>query len=171
MSPRFWAPLMRATEGISHHLCVQVSVDFAHHVVSNIRGSETFNGYFSELKENCNHNFFYLEPKATHISLLIVWGQEEGKKQISLMKDFLEMVNEWLTFPPDGLILKKKLLIYFWLQWIFDACGLSLAAASRGYSYCRAWAYGCSWFSCCRTQALEPQASGVTAYGLSNCGA
>ena len=35
---------------------------------------------------------------------------------------------------------------------------------------CRAWASCCSEFSCCRTQSLDPQASGVTAYGLSNCG-
>ena len=37
--------------------------------------------------------------------------------------------------------LLKKLINYFWLLWVFvAACGLSLVAASRGYSSCGEWA-------------------------------
>ena len=43
----------------------------------------------------------------------------------------------------------KDLSIYLWLCWIFVAVlGLSLVAASGGYSGCGAQAY-CSGFSCC----------------------
>ena len=43
-------------------------------------------------------------------------------------------------------------------------CGLSLVAASRGYSS------HCSGFSCCGAQALGTRASVVVARGLSSCG-
>ena len=50
------------------------------------------------------------------------------------------------------------LFIYFWLLWVFVAVhGLSLAAASRG-------------FSCCRAQALGTRASVAVARNLSSCG-
>ena len=73
---------------------------------------------------------------------------------------------------------------FFWLRWVFVAAhGLSLVAASGGYSSCSARASHCSGFSCCRAQAVgvrasvvaahgpqRAQASVVVARGLSSCG-
>ena len=59
---------------------------------------------------------------------------------------------------------------YFWLCWVFVAVrGLSLIAASKGYSSLRCAAY-CRGFSCCRAQALGTWASVVVARRLSSCG-
>ena len=45
--------------------------------------------------------------------------------------------------------------LYFWLCWIFIACGLSLVAVSGGLlSSCSAQASHCRGFSCCKAQAL-----------------
>ena len=62
---------------------------------------------------------------------------------------------------------KKRInFIYFWLCWVIVAVrGLSLVAASRGYS--SLW---CGSFSCCGAQALGTWASVVVAHGLSSCG-
>ena len=89
VSPRFWSPAMRTTEGISRHLCVQVSVDSAHHFVINIRGSETFNVSSSEFKENHNHNFFYMESEATLISLLFVLRHLRRKEAYIIKRTIL----------------------------------------------------------------------------------
>ena len=60
-------------------------------------------------------------------------------------------------------------MFYFWLHWVFiAACGLSLVAASGGYSLLRA--SHCGGFSCCGARALGTQASVVVAHGLSRCG-
>ena len=65
--------------------------------------------------------------------------------------------------------LKKEFIIYlliYWLRWVFVAArGLSLVAASRGYS-----SLPCAGFSCCRAQALGMWPSVVVARGLSSCG-
>ena len=59
-----------------------------------------------------------------------------------------------------------NLLIYFWLRWVFMAVhGLSLVAASGGYSSLR-----CTGFSCGGAQALGTRASVVVVCGLSSCG-
>ena len=69
------------------------------------------------------------------------------------------------------------LFIYFWLHWVFiSACGLSLVAASGGYSSLRCTCFSLRWllllwstgsrhagFSNCGSQALERR--------LSSCGA
>ena len=54
----------------------------------------------------------------------------------------------------------------FWPHWVLVAArGLSLVAASRGYSlHCSA--SHCGGFSCCRARALGAQASVVVAHGL-----
>ena len=88
VSPRFWSPAMKATQSISCHLCVQVSVDSAHHFVLNIRGSETFNVSSSEFKESYNHNF-YMESKATLISLLFVLRHLRRKEADILKRTIL----------------------------------------------------------------------------------
>ena len=60
--------------------------------------------------------------------------------------------------------LKKKKNIYFWLCWVFTALrGLSLVAASRGYSSLQ-----CLLLS--RSMALGAWTSVVGTCGLSNCG-
>ena len=63
------------------------------------------------------------------------------------------------------------LFIYFWLSWVFIAArGLSLVAASGGYSSCSARASHCGGSSCFRAQTLSAWASVVVACGLSSCG-
>ena len=58
--------------------------------------------------------------------------------------------------------------IYFWLCWVFVAVhGLSLVAASSGYSSLQAWASHCSGFLCCGAPALGARASVVVAHRLS----
>ena len=54
----------------------------------------------------------------------------------------------------------------FWLRWVSVAArGLSLVAASGGYSSLQ-----CAGFSCCGAWALGTRASVVAARGLSSCG-
>ena len=58
------------------------------------------------------------------------------------------------------------LFIYFWLHWVFIAVrGLSLVAASGGYSSLRARASHCGGFFCCGARALGMRASVVVARG------
>ena len=60
----------------------------------------------------------------------------------------------------------KKNLFIFACSWISVAvCGLSLVAASRGYSSCGTRASRCGGFSCCGARA-----SVVVVRGLSSCG-
>ena len=62
-------------------------------------------------------------------------------------------------------ILFIYLFIYFWLRWVFVAeHGLSLVAASRGYS-----SFRCGGYSSCGAWALGARASVVAARGLSSC--
>lgn len=68
-----------------------------------------------------------------------------------------------------GLSLKQNCLFIFSCNESLMHVGF-LSCTKQGLLFvARAWAC-CSEFSCCRTQSLDPQASGVTAYGLSNCG-
>ena len=63
--------------------------------------------------------------------------------------------EEWMGF-----------FFLFWLQWVFVAArGLSLVAASGGYSLLQ-----CAGFSCCGARALGVLASAVAACGLSSSG-
>ena len=60
---------------------------------------------------------------------------------------------------------------YFWLHWVFVAvCGLSLVAASKGYSLLQCAGFSLGGFSCCGAWALGTRASVVVARGLSGCG-
>ena len=62
-------------------------------------------------------------------------------------------------------------IFYLWLRWVSVAArGFSLAAVSRGYSSCGAWASHCGGFSCCGARALGAQTSVVVARRLSSCG-
>ena len=61
------------------------------------------------------------------------------------------------------------LIIYFWLHWVFVAArGLSLVAASRGYSSLRGLLIAVA--SRCRAWVLGTWASVVVTHGLSSCG-
>ena len=63
------------------------------------------------------------------------------------------------------------LLIYLWLCWVFDAAhGLSLVAASRGYSSLQCAGLSLCGLSCYGAQALGTRASLVAALRLSSCG-
>ena len=58
-----------------------------------------------------------------------------------------------------------NLFIYFWLRWVFIAAhGLSLVAASRGYSSLWCTGFSLRWF-------LLLQSKGSRYAGFSNCGA
>ena len=62
------------------------------------------------------------------------------------------------------------LFIYFWLRWVFVAAhGLSLVAASGGYSSLRCTCFSLCGFSCRGAQALGARASVVVARGLTSC--
>ena len=68
-------------------------------------------------------------------------------------------------FPLSPLSFKKFIyFIYFWLRWVFvAACGLSLVAASRGYS--SLWCMGFSlWW------LLLLRSTGSRHSGFSSCG-
>ena len=74
----------------------------------------------------------------------------------------------------------KIYLFYFWPRWEFIvASGLSLVAASGGYSLLRCAASHCGGFSCCGARALGAPASVVVGscglraleHRLSSCGA
>ena len=67
--------------------------------------------------------------------------------------------------------LKIYLFIYFWLCWVFAAArGLSLVAASRGYSSLRCAGFSLRWLLLLRRRALGAWASVVVARGSSSCG-
>ena len=59
---------------------------------------------------------------------------------------------------------KFILFIYFWLRWVFVAmCGLSLVAASGGYSLLRCTGFSLQWL-------LLLQSMGSRHAGFSSCG-
>ena len=71
------------------------------------------------------------------------------------MKGILKILrksNDIRIAPPSiktYIIFKKDLFIYFWLHWVLVAAyGLSLVAASRGYSSLQCVAFSCGGFSC-----------------------
>ena len=60
---------------------------------------------------------------------------------------------------------------FFWLRWVFiAACGLSLGAASRGYSSLRCAGFSLRWLLVVEHGALGARVSVVVARGLSSCG-
>ena len=69
-------------------------------------------------------------------------------------------------------MLFRSLFIYFWLLWVFVAAhGLSLVAASGGYSFVAVRGILIAVASlCCGARALGMRASVVVARGLSSCG-
>ena len=69
------------------------------------------------------------------------------------------------------LSIKKNKFIYLWLHWVFIAArGLSLVAASRGYSSLQCAGFSLRWLLFCGARALGAWASVVVAGGLSSCG-
>ena len=61
--------------------------------------------------------------------------------------------------------------IYFWLHWVFvAACGLSLVAASGGYSSLQCVGFSLRWLLFRGALVLGVQASVVVAHRLSSCG-
>ena len=66
--------------------------------------------------------------------------------------------------PPPFFFYKFILFIYFWLSWVFvAACGLSLAAASGGYSSLRYAGFSLRWL-------LLLRSTGSRRAGFSSCG-
>ena len=62
------------------------------------------------------------------------------------------------------LIVFIYLFIYFWLRWVFvAACGLSLVAASGGYSSLRCAGFSLQWL-------LLSRSTGCRCAGFSSCG-
>ena len=72
---------------------------------------------------------------------------------------------------PHGLFLLLLLLFYFWLHQVFVAAhGLSLVAASRGYSLLWYTGFSWQWLLLCGAQALGTQASVVAVHRVISCG-
>lgn len=92
--PRFWPPVLRATEGISRHLYVQVSVDSAHHFVFNIKGSGKFERKEMALLLRIQRNtmitpsIWNLKKQHLSPSLVVLRHGRRGRKQISLKEVF-----------------------------------------------------------------------------------
>ena len=60
-----------------------------------------------------------------------------------------------------------KILIYFWLHWVFvAACQFSLVVVRGAVLCCGARASHCSGFSCCGARTLGTWTSVVVAHGL-----
>ena len=58
-------------------------------------------------------------------------------------------------FPYKPFFFNINLFIYFWLRWVFVAvCGLSLVAASGGYSLLRCVDFSLQWLLLLRAWAL-----------------
>ena len=75
------------------------------------------------------------------------------------------------------LLKKIFLFIYFWLHWVFVVCGLSLVAASGGYSSLRCAGFSLWWLLLLRSMGsvlvacgLYSTGSVVVVHGLSSCG-
>ena len=66
-------------------------------------------------------------------------------------------------FPEFLFFLKLINLFYFWLHWVFAARGLSLVAASGGYSSLRCAGFSLPWL-------LLLQGTGSRCAGFSSCG-
>ena len=63
-------------------------------------------------------------------------------------------------------VLKFIYFVYFWLRWVFVAAhGLSLVAASGGYSLLQCAGFSLQWLL-----LLRSTGSVVVAHGLSSCG-
>ena len=63
------------------------------------------------------------------------------------------------------------LCIYFWLYWVFVAArGLSLVAASRGYSLLRCSGFSLWWLLLLQSMGSRHAGFSVVARGLSSCG-
>ena len=79
--------------------------------------------------------------------------------------------SEYLTIT-DLFIYYKFIYLFFGLCWAFVAArGLSLVAASRGYSFAVHWLLIAVASLCCGAPALGVRASVVVAHRLSSCGA
>ena len=82
---------------------------------------------------------------------------------------------DFQSYLPKSLNRKGKIfffLIYFWLRWVFvAACGLSLVAASRGYSSLRCVGFSLWWFLLLWSTGSKHLGSVVVAHGLSCSGA
>ena len=66
---------------------------------------------------------------------------------------------------------EKQYFFFFWPCWVFVAAhGLSLVAASGGYSSLQCVGFSLRWHLFCRARALGSWASVVVALGLSSCG-
>ena len=82
---------------------------------------------------------------------------------------------DFQSYLPKSLNRKGKIfffLIYFWLRWVFvAACGLSLVAASRGYSSLRCVGFSLWWFLLLWSTGSKHLGSVVVVHGLSCSGA
>ena len=67
--------------------------------------------------------------------------------------------------------LRRSYCLFFWLSWVFVATyGLSLVAASRGYSSLRYSGFSLRWLLLLQSMGSRHAGSVVVACGLSSCG-
>ena len=89
--------------------------------------------------------------------------QTEMNNTIAEMKTTLEGINSRMS--PVYFFFNINLFIYFWLRWVFVAArGLSLVAASGGYSALRCAGFSLRWL-------LLLWSTGSRHVGFSSCGA
>ena len=96
------------------------------------------------------------------------WGGREGGQGYTQDFSYICQIANWQMH--EYLLcysVYPYLFIYFWLCWVFVAvCGLSLVAASGGYSSLRCAGFSLQWLL-----LLRSVGSVVVARGLNSCGA
>ena len=76
----------------------------------------------------------------------------------------MSIPNVGATLMVKGFLFLINLFIYFWLHWVFVAAhGLSLIAASEGYSLLQCMGFSLWWL-------LLLQSTGSRSVGFSSCG-
>ena len=89
-----------------------------------------------------------------------LWSQLKDNSSESWLMCSSSNLRSFLSF--------KKLFIYFWLLWVFVALwNFCSCREQKLLSSCSMWASHRSGLSCCRTEALDIQASVVVVRGLS----
>ena len=97
----------------------------------------------------------------------------EGGVPFVLLKPSMDWMRP--THIKESNLLSPKssnfIYLFIWLRWVFVATrGLSLVAASGGYSLLQCTGFSLRWLLCCGAQALGVWASVVVACRLSSCG-
>ena len=118
-----------------------------------------------------NHPKTRTKGKTQIPSAMKLWQMEEWKvnpwhrRKWKLNADGLQ--HQWETF---WFFCQIFFVLYFWLNWVFVAAhGISLVAASGGYSFLQCVGFSLWWLLLLQSMSCRIQASVVVVHGLS-CG-